>query len=98
MKINFTVSGVKGGSFENDAKETINYGYVYAIGDFRNIDQNGGFNTGLQLQKFKCPDPKVLAAIRGRLVSACEPVSLDLDIEFLAKDGAASVPVVMGVY
>lgn len=98
MKINLTVSGVKGGSFENDEKQLVNYGYVYGIGDFRNVEQPNGFNTGLQLQKFKCPDLKVLSVIRARLVASGEPVVMDIDMEFMAKDGGTSVPVVMGVY
>lgn len=97
MLINFKVSGVKSGSFENDDKQVIEYGYVYAIGEFKDNVSDSGFQTGLALQKFKCRNKAVLTAIRTILVKSGGPVDIQLDIDFAAKEGAVSVPSVVGV-
>lgn len=96
MLINFKVSAVKAGSFENDEKEVIEYGYVYAVGEFRDNTNAENFNTGIQIQKFKCRDKFVLSAIRGALLKAKGAVDIQLDIDFAAKEGAVSVPSVVG--
>lgn len=97
MLINFNVSGVKSGSFENDKGETIEYGYVYAVGEFRDNVDGGNFNSGLQIQKFKCRNKSALSAIRNILVKSGAPVNMALDIDFSAKEGAVSMPSVVGL-
>jgi len=97
MLINFKVSGVKAGSFENDENQVIDYGYVYAIGEFKDAINEGNFQTGLQIQKFKCRSKPVLQAIRNILIKAGSPVDLALDIDFSAKEGAVSMPSVVGI-
>lgn len=96
MFINFNVSAVKAGSFVNDEKETIEYGYVYAVGEFKDSSNTDNFNTGIQSQKFKCRDKQVLASIRAALLKAKAPIDIQLDIDFTAKEGAISVPSVVG--
>lgn len=97
MLIQFNVSGVKGGSFENDEKQVIEYGYVYAIGEFRDTTSGDNISTGLQIQKFKCRNKAVLQAIRNILNKSQAPVDMLLDIDFSAKEGAISVPSVVGI-
>lgn len=97
MLINFKVSGVKAGSFENDDKQVIEYGYVYCIGDFKDAVNDGNFQTGLQIQKFKCRNKATLSAIRNILVKSNGPVDMALDIDFSAKEGAVSMPSVVGI-
>lgn len=97
MLINFKVSGVKSGSFENDEKQVIEYGYVYCIGDFKDNENDGNFQCGLQIQKFKCRSKPVLLALRNILNKAKGPVDVQLDIDFSAKEGAVSVPSVIGI-
>jgi len=96
MLINFKVSAVKAGSFENDEKQIIEYGYVYAVGEFRDSSNTDNFNTGIQIQKFKCRDKQVLSSIRTALLKAKGSVDIQLDIDFAAKEGAVSVPSVVG--
>ncbi len=97
MLIKFNVSGVKSGSFKNDDEQLIEYGYVYCLGDFRDSSNDSGFQSGLQIQKFKCRDKSVLIQIRAHLNKANGPVPLSLDIDFAAKEGAVSVPSVVGL-
>lgn len=97
MLINFKVSGVKSGSFENDEKQVIEYGYVYCVGDFKDNVNDGNFHTGLQMQKFKCRNKSVLSAIRNILVKSGGPLDMALDIDFSAKEGAVSMPSVVGI-
>jgi hypothetical protein len=97
MFINFNVSAVKAGSFVNDEKETIEYGYVYAVGEFRDSSNTENFQTGIQIQKFKCRDKLVLSTVRAALLKAKGAVDIQLDIDFSAKEGAISVPSVVGV-
>jgi hypothetical protein len=97
MFIKFNVSGVKGGSFENDEKQVIEYGYVYAIGEFRDFSREDTIQTGLQVNKFKCKNKAILSAIRNILIKAGGPVDITLDIDFAAKEGALSVPSVVGI-
>lgn len=97
MLINFKVSGVKAGSFENDDKQVIEYGYVYCVGEFKDSVSDSNFQTGLQIQKFKCRSKSVLSAIRNILVKSGQPVDMALDIDFAAKEGAVSVPSVVGI-
>lgn len=97
MFINFNVSAVKAGSFENDEKQIIEYGYVYAVGEFRDSTNAENFNTGIQIQKFKCRDKLTLSTIRSALLKAKGSVDIQLDIDFSAKEGAVSVPSVVGV-
>ena len=97
MHINFNVSGVKAGSFENDEKQVIEYGYVYCSGEFRDSLNNDNFQTGIHPQKFKCRDKSVLNQIRSHLLKSKGIVPMSLDIDFAAKEGAISVPTVIGV-
>jgi hypothetical protein len=97
MLITFLVSAVKGGVFLTEEKEEREYGYVYATGDFRNNRDGKNINTGVQVQKFRCPDLKVLSAIADRLAQAGQPVSLPLDLDFTAKEGEVSRPVILGL-
>lgn len=97
MEIKMMVSGVKGGTFEDDQKQNREYGYIYSVGEFRNSDRDSTFQTGLQMNKFRCPNLNVLRAVRQRLLAAKEPIEMLLDIEFGGKEGEISTPVVVGV-
>lgn len=91
------MSAVKAGSFENDEKQIIEYGYVYCVGEFRDSSNSDNFQTGIQIQKFKCRDKAALTSIRNALNKAKTAVDIQLDIDFAAKEGAISVPSVVGV-
>ena len=97
MLITFLVSAVKGGVFLTEEKEERQYGYVYATGDFRDNREGKNINIGVQVQKFRCTDQRVLSAIGDQLAKAGKPVSLSLDLDFTAKEGEVSRPVILGL-
>jgi len=97
MQIKFNVSAVKSGSFTNDEQQVVNYGYVYAVGDFKDQTNTENFVTGLQMMKFRCPDKATAGAIRLALLKAQKPVELVLDVDFTTKEGQVSVPTISGI-
>lgn len=97
MEIKLLVTGVKGGTFKDDAQQDREYGYVYSAGEFRNSERDTTFQTGVHANKFRCPDLKILSLIRTRLLQAGKPIELALDIDFSGKEGEVSQPVVVGI-
>lgn len=97
MEIKLMVTGVKGGTFKDDAQQDREYGYVYSAGEFRNSERDTTFQTGVHANKFRCPDLTLLKAIRSRLVASGKPLEILLDIDFSGKEGEVSQPVVVGI-